>query len=282
MPNVKVWLASLPERLYINKKKYRPSKIFRNPATERLLADAGHDIVEHDVVWGWAEIGVDQARYTQLSLLSDEERRQIRQWSLLLGAATPADLSQRLVSFGVAATERLPERKRVVYLDGGHNRGLAVSLSPSLQETLLEAFDPPLAEPPSLCLRIPAEWAALVMSKRLHSFWLPDEACSCSVRLRWDALGLQRQPDVVVRWDPSGGVELNQSVQQEIADALRVARQQLEDELEAHDTMATIERLICCAQQNADDLDVDLQKSMIFQGNSLDYRKGKQHRRFKT
>ena len=78
MPNVKVWLASLPERLYINKKKYRPSKIFRNPATERLLADAGHDIVKHDVVWGWAEIGVDQARYTQLSLLSDEELRQIR------------------------------------------------------------------------------------------------------------------------------------------------------------------------------------------------------------
>ena len=170
MPNVKVWLASLSERLHINKKWYRPSKIFRDPATERLFADAGHDIVEYDVVWGWAEIGVNEALYTQLRLLSDEERRQIRQWSLLLGAATPADLSQRLVSFGVAATERLPERKRVVYLDGGLNRGLAVSLSPSLQETLLKAFDPPLAEPPSLCLRIPAEWAALVMSKRLHSF----------------------------------------------------------------------------------------------------------------
>ena len=69
MPNAKVWLASLPERLYINKKKYRPSKIFWNPATERLLADAGHDIVEYDVVWGWAEIVVNQARYTQLSLL---------------------------------------------------------------------------------------------------------------------------------------------------------------------------------------------------------------------
>ena len=52
MPNVKGWLASLPERLYINKKKYRPSKMFRNMATERLLADAGHDIVEHDVVMG--------------------------------------------------------------------------------------------------------------------------------------------------------------------------------------------------------------------------------------
>ena len=213
-----LWLASFPDRLKHDTRKLSLSNAFGTQDVSKSLEEPTPLPVEPNRAHGWIEVSVGQ-RFTQMAILDPYERDQVRQWALLLGRPDPLSLSQELVFFNVHKRQRFEERPQTMFWDGGavggHNKGSLVQLQDEFQAKLASLVLPP--GPPSqpwCCVRLPAEWAALVSAGRWHSFCLPDIRCETSAfNLRWTLIGMLPLPPVVLEW--KGEVDLRQNIQQE-------------------------------------------------------------------
>ena len=212
---VVVWLGSYPDRLTHDRSRLRLSNVFGTPEVMERLAHPPAVPVEYNRVHGWVEVTC-AGRWSQLKWLHGDERHQVRQWALLLGRPDPASISEELVFFHVSKFGRFEERPQIKYHEGGNNRGSVVQLSGEFQTKLLDLHasiaGPP--ERPYVCVRLPAEMAALITTGRGNSFCLPDSRqIGHSLAMRWHLLGLLPAPPVVLQW--TGEVDLRQNVQQD-------------------------------------------------------------------